>query len=1309
MPHYSVDKTSASKDAKELHKAMDRWGTDESAIFRVLYTRDPGKNRRIERDFEKLTDGESLESWIDDEMSGYDEKKAQHLRKHGEMRLSMKIIQACAGMGTDEKALIREFKRVQDAKTKTKTDRDKEKAKEAEKQRAEVNKNEEGSKSAFKGDTSGAFQSWGLAVIENRPTELYDELRIYTQGWGTDEKGLYDCVKSWASLPVNKGKGKQIAGDKKHPVMVELDAELSGEEYLKAKELLERDGKLGVWRKLKLAAEGWGTDEASLFAALEGMTEKDKGELVKEAGSKETVVKLLEGELSGRDEARALALLDATFVNAGEYDKLRKLVEGTGNTKLLDALKAAREDPGKIQPFKDLVIAELWGKPLATILETTDKALPGKRILDTKAKVLVALAGMVSDKEGVYKALGAMDAGERQKLSKDPELLSKLRSELPEDWYEIAIGMLSQDLYTRTSKSLEAGMKGAGTDEDFLFKALADVPNKERAGIFARLYREYALQLRQELNLPMFNAIAEALNNPKDASKLSAEVRLKVATSMRAGTDESAITDIVGGLKGRELLAWTTWQTVKNKTKATDEPHLQMDPAKRKLLDSELSSGDLWTDLDAFRAKINGDGEALRIMKEDLLARFKTKLPRAKEEDQKKEAMKFYEVVKACGDFQHVKESADHERSGGASAAIMDTFSTSGYELEDAVNYYEATLKDAVADQELTGAEKKEVEDAKKDAEERLKEYKAAKNKIATWAATIVSVIVGAIVTVLTAGAGSGLAAMMIAAALAAGASAVAGNVTKWLVVGDSMDWEAAGIEIASAVLIGALTGMLSKVVQGVTAGSKFLNVDTFMKQFKAAQKLTFGQFAGKIAVANVQAQIENFVTSLPRAVLSELLKDPENFRSVLLDPLEKFVKPQVENMGKDALVSLATTTIGQLREGRAGGAVDQPEASTGGKIADASVTTLYEGGIELLTDEDFVRRGEVDPEKVAMLLVKAAGSGLKAYAKITGQRLRKERVDKALKQSGVQLTDEEMEAYLADQAAYLHNPPDPKVWKAKRWPILKVKIREARLEQAKLDQEYLQGEAKRLERRASETAGDLADADKGLEGLEEGTPEYVKAKAKRDKAQASYDAADAASQSNANKLKQAGTKLKLEQSYDDAFTNLDAAEKTSKTAETHFKTAKQRLEEAQNALAYAEGTGDVLQIMAAKSALTAAMADLTKLKDAYSAATGKLKSAQQHLEGKEALRTFIDGNRTYNTAVEELEAAEKALAFARYKVQEAEEKAKAGGQTVDPKVIEALADALIEHDRAGKHKQFAEKYFEEAKAKILAAKKAGA
>ena len=99
MADYSLDKTSVSEDAKKLYKAMKGWGTDESTIFRVLYSKDPGKNRRIERDFKKLTDGESLESWIDDEMSGYDRKKAQHLRKYGEMRLSMKIIQACAGIG----------------------------------------------------------------------------------------------------------------------------------------------------------------------------------------------------------------------------------------------------------------------------------------------------------------------------------------------------------------------------------------------------------------------------------------------------------------------------------------------------------------------------------------------------------------------------------------------------------------------------------------------------------------------------------------------------------------------------------------------------------------------------------------------------------------------------------------------------------------------------------------------------------------------------------------------------------------------------------------------------------------------------------------------------------------------------------------------------------------------------------------------------------------------------------------------------------------------------------------------------------
>ena len=1302
---YTKDKGGASGAAKQLYDAMDGWGTDESAIFRALYTKDPSKNKATAREFEKLTDGESLESWLEDEMSGFDLKRAKHLLKYGEMRLSMKILQACAGMGTDEKALIREFKKIQSAKSMVAAKGGGAKAKEADRQRAEVARDEYGSKSAFRSDTSGAFLRWGLAVIEDRSTDLMDELRIYTEGWGTDEAGLFDCVQKWASLAANKGKGQQIAADGKHPVMVELKRELSGEEFLKAKEILLRDGKLGVWRKLKVAAEGWGTDEGALFAALESMTEKDKLELIKDAGSKETVLTLLRDELSGRDLARAEALLDASFVNAVEYDRLRKLVEGTGNAKLVAALKAAREDPGKIGGFKDQVINDLWGKPLAEILDLADKALPGKRILDTKAKLLVAVAGWGSDKEGVYKALASVTPGERQKLSKDAELLRKLKSELPQDWYDIALGMLSQDLYERTSKSLEAGMKGAGTDEDFLFKALAAVPMKERPGIFDRLYRDYALQLRQELNLPMFNAVAEALRSPKDASKLSAEVRLKVATSMRAGTDEAGVTDIISDLKGRELLKWTNWEKVKGKEKASEGEHLQMDPQKKALLDSELSSGDLWDNLDAFRAKLNGDGEALRIIKDDLQARFKGKMPGAKESDVRAEAMNFFQIVKACGDFSHVQEAVQHERSGGASAAIMDTFSSSGYNMEDALSEYEVTLDRALENENLDDKELGELAAAKAEAEARLRDYKAAKAKIASWAATIVSVIVGAIVTVFTAGAGSGLAAMMISAALAAGASAVAGNVTKWLVVGDSMDWEAAGIEIASAVLIGALTGMLSKVVQGVTAGSKFLNVDTFMKQFNVAQKLTWGQFAGKLAVANVQAQIENFVTSMPRAVLAELLKDPENFRSVMLDPLEKLVKPQVEGMGRDALVSLATTTIGELKGGRGGGAAKAPQKSTGRQMADSSVTTLYEGGIELITDEDFIRRGEIDPEDVAKLLVKAAGSGMKAYAKLKGRALRRDKVDAALRQSGVQMTGEELEAYMADQAAFI-NPPDPAVWRAKRWPVLKVKIREARLEQAKLDQEYLRGERARLESAAGKAAGELTDAEAGLEGLAEGSAAQAKAKARLDKAQVGADAADKAVKDNSGALATAQKKVRFEQGYADALADVEAADKAAKGAEKSFGSAKRRLEEAKASLAYAESSGNVLMILSAKRALAAVEQDLGAIESAYRAAEKKLQGVQVNLDHKEALEAWRDGNRTYNQAVEELQAAKSALAAAKYAAEEAEKKAEASGGKVDEAITEALAKAEEQYRLVEDHRDFAKKYFAAAKAKLLGAKK---
>lgn len=1267
-------KAKAKGAVKVLYDAMDGIGTDESAIFRALYTGDRALNRQIQVDFYRYTDGESLEEWLRDELGGFDLKKALHLMRWGEPKLSLKIVQACTGMGTDEKALIRHFKRVQTAETDTRPGKQA-KAKDAKEQREAVGRNEDGSLSYFKGDTSGGFRRWGLDVVFGRSTNLADELDVHCAGWGTDEKGIFDTVKSWASNAKNKGKGRAIALDSKHRVMRLLRSELSGEEYLKAKEILIRDGKVGVWRELKLAAEGWGTDEASIYQALEGMTEAEKATLVKDAGNVQTVMDLLKSELGDRDFTKTKLLFDTTFVNGKEYDKLLAKVQSLGDAQMLNLLKTARSEADntkKIEGLRDHAIQTLWGKDLSEVLNTLALAIPGKRLLDAKSEVLVALAGWGTNKEGVYKALASIDEGTRQKLCKDPELLRPLRKNLPVDWYVLALGMLSADLYRRTSSSMQAGMKGAGTDEDHLFKTLERVPLKERPGIFARLDKELTAQLRAELNLPMFKAIDAALKNPKDASKLGVDVRLRVATSMRAGTDEEAIKDILGGLKGRDLLKFTTWDQVKRKDKASEGAHLQMDPKKKRLIKSELSSGDLWTNLDAFRAKLNADGDALAIMKDELLARFtaapqQEKVPApvggTREVPPKESAQNFYNIIKACGDHSQVKEAVEHERSGAFSSGIMDAFSNSGYELEDDMTAYDLTLAKALGDEKLSDTERKDVEGAKKEAKARLAEYKAAKDKIASIASTIVAVIVGAIVTVFTAGAGSGLAAMMISAALAAGAGSAAGAIAKWAVMGDSMDWEAAGIEIATAVLIGALTGVMQKVVNGLTAGSKILNVQTFMKQFNEAQKLTWGQFAGKIAVTNVQAQVEHLITSIPKAVLGELINDPENFRKILLDPMEKFVAPQVERMGRDALVNLAQTTLGTLKGGRdqKAGVKDPTTRQTVTRSVNSAVTN---SGIEIIVDEDFIRKGEVDPMVIAKALIRAGGSGMNAYAKIKGEHMRRNRIQRVLTDSGVQLTHDQMEAYLADQAAYFHKPPDPKVWLKSRYPKVKEAIRKERLKQTELDRDY---HKMMVDRYGEEGAREFGGKKSAIEDKERWLARY--------------------------------------KAHDDAIIAAADAEATTRRLGGDMESIKKNLQDAQRHLRQSQQRRDVVFIAHARERLSKVEAQLLSTQRKYQRAMTKLQENQTIIASKERTARLHDEQKTRRDAETALIAARRQLKIAKYKAEQAGEEIAASEQDL-AKI--SLNHALNAWEQANHQRDYAEELFANAKANVVGSKERG-
>ena len=88
--------------ANQLHRAMDRWGTDESSIFSALMGRTPDEIVEITAAYRRLTN-RSLES----ELSGSDLTRASRLLNQGVLNAEDELYLAMRGAGTDEDTIFR--------------------------------------------------------------------------------------------------------------------------------------------------------------------------------------------------------------------------------------------------------------------------------------------------------------------------------------------------------------------------------------------------------------------------------------------------------------------------------------------------------------------------------------------------------------------------------------------------------------------------------------------------------------------------------------------------------------------------------------------------------------------------------------------------------------------------------------------------------------------------------------------------------------------------------------------------------------------------------------------------------------------------------------------------------------------------------------------------------------------------------------------------------------------------------------------------------------------------------------------------
>jgi hypothetical protein len=92
--------------AERLHRAMDRVGTDEAAIFAALAGRTVDERRAISAAYERIA-GHTLEYALRDELSGTDLTRALRLLNQGMLEPADELYLAMRGAGTDEDTVFR--------------------------------------------------------------------------------------------------------------------------------------------------------------------------------------------------------------------------------------------------------------------------------------------------------------------------------------------------------------------------------------------------------------------------------------------------------------------------------------------------------------------------------------------------------------------------------------------------------------------------------------------------------------------------------------------------------------------------------------------------------------------------------------------------------------------------------------------------------------------------------------------------------------------------------------------------------------------------------------------------------------------------------------------------------------------------------------------------------------------------------------------------------------------------------------------------------------------------------------------------
>jgi LysM repeat protein len=731
--------------AERLFKAMDGWGTNEGEIHKTLADRSPEEIAQIKSDY-KTKYGKSLDKALASELGGDDLKKAQLYMKGNKAdpagRDSQMLQMAMRGIGSDEKAILDTLHGKSGAERKA---------------IAEQYKKDTGRslKSDLKSELSGADEVYALATLKKGKIGPEDKLRAAMVGSGTDEKSIMKTLegKSREELMQIKEDYKKSYG---RTLYTDLKQELSGDDWTQAKALLQ-DGNVSDADKLKMAMQGLGTDEKAINNVLEGKTKEQIGEIKSEYNKKYgSLDKELKSELSGERLAEVQSLMENGKLSPAE--KINQAVRGFGTDedkllKTLDGLSPDERKEAKIEYQKK------YGKTLASELkeELSGNTLKKAEILldngkmTAAEKIHFATKGAGTNVNEVMEALEKASPAERKNLEAEykatygQSLKGLLKSELSGRDEDKALLLLENGKLSPQQKA-EVAMDGIGTRETDLFNALESASPAERKAMMND--EKFMDKLTSEVSGPDLERSMLLLNN----GKLTREEQLHFAME-GAGTDEAAVHKALEGLSPKER------EEVKSNYMNKYGRTLESD------LKSELGSRDLWKTEDALAPE--------PVTLRERLDRAETRAAR---------------------------ERNSGTAVGTASDKIMDTFSTSGFEVDQSLREYKSMMKKAESSPEAAAKMGPRLVAGENKIDAATAEYQKEKDEVADAAAEVATMAAAA-----TAVAATGGMAAPAALAIVAGTAGATRVATKKLVTGNSYDL--VGADGAKDFAIGAAEG----------------------------------------------------------------------------------------------------------------------------------------------------------------------------------------------------------------------------------------------------------------------------------------------------------------------------------------------------------------------------------------------------------------------------------------------------------------------------------------------------------------------